>query len=57
MESFSIASATKAVDELFKALPKRKQMDYLGELNEVLIILGRIPCKDKEKEYAPKPGK
>ena len=35
------ADATgEAVDEMFKALPKKKQMDYLGHLNDILLFLG-----------------
>jgi hypothetical protein len=34
------AQATiEAVDEMFKALPKKKQMDYLGHLNDTLLFL------------------
>lgn len=29
----------KAVDAIFTALPKSKQMNYLGELNDVLLFI------------------
>ena len=29
----------KAVDELFKGLPKTKQMQFLGHLNDILLFL------------------
>ncbi len=35
------ATATEeAVKEMFDALPKRKQMDYLGHLNDIYLFLG-----------------
>ena len=34
------ATATEeAVDEMFKALPKTKQMNLLGHLNDILLFL------------------
>jgi hypothetical protein len=34
------AQATiEAVDEMFKALPMRKQRDYLGHLNDIFLFL------------------
>ncbi|MEN6367646.1 MAG: hypothetical protein ABFC88_12600 [Thermoguttaceae bacterium] len=30
----------EAVDEMFKALPKSKQMNYLGHLNDICLFLG-----------------
>lgn len=34
------ASATlEAVNELFKALSKNKQLDYIGHLNDILLFL------------------
>lgn len=42
-----VKNAREAVDEMFKALPKTKQASYLGHLNEVLVLLGRLrPTKD-----------
>lgn len=29
----------KAVDELFKAIPKRKRLNYLGHLNDILLFV------------------
>lgn len=34
------AKATKeAVDEMFKAIPKRQQMDFIGHLNDTFLFL------------------
>lgn len=34
------AKATKeAVEEMFKAIPKSKRMEYLGHLNDVLLFI------------------
>ena len=30
---------TKAVDELFKALPKSKQREFFGHLNDICLFL------------------
>ena len=30
----------KAVNEVFDALPKKKRMDFLGHLNDILLFLG-----------------
>lgn len=32
-------SAREAVDEIFKALPKTRQRDYIGHLNDVMLFL------------------
>lgn len=29
----------KAVEEMFKAIPKSKRMDYLGHLNDVFLFI------------------
>jgi hypothetical protein len=29
----------EAVDEIFKALPKKKQMEFLGHLNDIMLFL------------------
>jgi hypothetical protein len=35
------ADATdEAVNEMFKALPKTKQMDFIGHLNDILLFVG-----------------
>jgi hypothetical protein len=33
------AETIKAVDELFKALPKSKQAEYFGHLNDISLFL------------------
>jgi len=33
------ANVTEAVDEMFKGLPKSRQMNYLGHLNTILLFL------------------
>jgi hypothetical protein len=34
------ATATiEAVDELFKALPKRKAVEFIGHLNDIMLFL------------------
>jgi hypothetical protein len=30
----------QSVDEMFRAIPRSKQMQYLGHLNDVLLFLG-----------------
>lgn len=49
-EPFSPQNAIEAVEDLFEALTKSKRMEYLGHLNEVLVVLrelakGRDPLK------------
>jgi hypothetical protein len=35
------AQATiEAVDDMFKGMPKSKQMNYLGHLNDIMLFLG-----------------
>jgi hypothetical protein len=41
----------QAVQEMFEALPKKKQMDYLGHYNDILLFLGAA------EEAAPKEKK
>jgi hypothetical protein len=33
------ATCKEAVDEMFKALPKTKQMNFIGHLNDVFLFL------------------
>jgi len=41
----------KAVDELFEAIPKTRQMEYLGHLNDIcLFINAAIKSAPEEKE-------
>jgi hypothetical protein len=48
------AAATKrAVDDIFKAIPKTKQFSYLGHLNDIFLFLeaaGRAAPKEKKKK-------
>lgn len=41
----------EAVDELFKALPRTKQGNYIGHLNDIFLFL------EKAKSAAPSEGK
>jgi hypothetical protein len=41
-ESFSPANAREAILEMHHALPKSKQLDYLGNLNEGLVVLDKL---------------
>lgn len=41
-EPYSHASATAALQELMRALPKSKLPAYFGHLNEVGIVLDRL---------------
>lgn len=34
-------AARESVEAIWKALPKRKQMEFLGELNEALLYIER----------------
>ncbi len=40
-------NATEATEEMFKALPKTKQMQYLGHFNDILLFIAAA------KERAP----
>lgn len=33
------AASIKAVSEMFEAIPKSKQMDYIGHFNDVLLFI------------------
>lgn len=50
-ESFSLDSAVEAAEALFEALPRRVKAMYLGELNEILVVIGRVKCEDRAGEY------
>ncbi len=51
--SFSPASARLAVDELYQALPKSKRLEFLGHLNEILVVIDRLTVRAKvDKEAA-----
>jgi hypothetical protein len=52
-DSFSINSAKLCAEAIFNALPKSKQLQYLGALNELFIVLGKVPCDKPDKEYNP----
>ena len=41
-QSFSVASAELAVNEMYEALTKPRKMQYIGHLNEVLVVLGKL---------------
>ena len=44
------AQATiEAVDEMFKALPMRKQRDYLGHANDIFLFLAACKKNCPEK--------
>jgi len=41
-----------AVNDLFKAIPKKKNMDYIGHFNDIFLFLeaaARVAPKGKEK--------
>lgn len=38
-QSFSFASAIEALDDMFNALSKPKQREYLGNFNEIAVVL------------------
>ena len=38
-------AAEESVNAIFEALPKKKQLEFLGELNEVLIFISRHASK------------
>ncbi len=40
-------AAADAVEAIFKALPKTKQAEHLGDLNEVLLYIQGHPPKTK----------
>ena len=42
MEPFSVASAEEALSELFDGLPKSKRSEYLGHLNEIGVVIGKL---------------
>jgi hypothetical protein len=42
---FSLGSAKECVDILFKALPKSRQMEHIGTLNEIFVPLERAIAK------------
>jgi hypothetical protein len=44
----SQADARASINAIFEALPKSKKMEFLGELNEVLIYIDRHPPKLEE---------
>lgn len=52
-DSFSLKSAKQCLESLFKALPKTKQRNMIGEYNEIAVVLGRVPCADRSREYNP----
>jgi hypothetical protein len=41
-DNYSPASAIMAAKILFAALPKTKQANYLGEFNELMVVLERV---------------
>ncbi len=41
--------ARASVNAIFEALPKKRQMEYLGELNEALLYIESHTRKDGEK--------
>jgi hypothetical protein len=44
-ESFSVKNAELAANETFEALSKPKQREYLGNLNEVLVVIRDLTQK------------
>jgi hypothetical protein len=47
-------SVKEAVDEMFKALPKSKQMNFLGHLNDIFLFLGAAEREAPTEEEAKK---
>ena len=47
-------NATEALDEMFKALSKPKQREYLGHLNEVSLFIEAAKRKAPTEEEAGK---
>lgn len=47
------AETSKAVEELFEALPKGKKFEYAGHLNDIMIFLSAAkaaaPSEDDQK--------
>ena len=44
------ATATlEAVDEMFKAIPKSKQLGYLGHLNDICLFIEAARCAAPEE--------
>jgi hypothetical protein len=43
-------NAIEAVDEIFKALPKSKQMNFIGHLNDAMLFLESAKRKTLEPE-------
>lgn len=50
-ESFSLDSAVEAAEAMFEALPRATKGLYLAELNEILVVIGRVKCEDRAREY------
>lgn len=50
-EQFSLQSAEEALTEILDLLSKSKKMDALGAANEIFVVLSRVPCEDRAKEY------
>ena len=46
-ESFSPNSARMAAEDLLEALPRSKKLQYLGNLNEILVVIERLAAKAK----------
>ena len=39
MAQGEFSETVKAVDEMFKAIPKSKSLQYIGHLNDILLFL------------------
>lgn len=35
-----------ALDEIMKAMPKSKAMDFIGHFNELFLFIGAVPTAD-----------
>ncbi len=47
-------NAKEAVEEMFKALPKSKQGQYIGHLNEVFLFIEAAKTRAPTEEEASK---
>lgn len=41
-QSFSVNNAKEALNDMFNILPKSKKLEYIGNLNEILVVIGRL---------------
>lgn len=50
-EPFSLQSAEEALAEILDLLSRAKKADAIGAANEIFVVLSRVPCQDRTKEY------